>query len=138
MDNCSLLLSILKDPIPEIPVILDFSYLTLKPRGNNDHLSKAVDNSNQQEEYVHINSKLIFHKIEDQKKRKFNSINETQGTENQVLQQKKIKISSTNEKVSHSCSNNRIEQSTFDFVNHCNQTHNGIQHATEFDNFFYH
>lgn len=146
--NCSLLLDILKSPLPTSPVILDFSYL-----------KKETKQAVATEFYLYPNSQNIVNSNQIQYltlpvKRKLDSIDETD--EIQYHSEKKRFVSSTtlDEQTSSVVTNSSVVTSvnpsptyttmtsipsnSYEYITFCiNNNHSFFQPATEFDNFYY-
>lgn len=148
--NCSMLLDILKSPLPTSPVILDFSYM-----------KKETKRPVPAEFYLHPNSQNIAYTSQMQSltlpvKRKLDSIDETD--EMQYHSEKKRIVSSTtfddqsSSVVTNTTSSvltsvnpsptyttmTSIPSNSYEYITFCiNNNHSFFQPATEFDNFYF-
>ncbi|RNA25622.1 hypothetical protein BpHYR1_011402 [Brachionus plicatilis] len=148
LGNCSLLLDILKSPLPTSPVILDFSYMkkeTRRPVPSEFYLYP----SNQDTGYSNQPQSLSL-----PVKRKLNSIEENDEIQNRSEKRRIISSSATVEQsssaVSYSTSSasvtsnptyatmNNIPSNSYEYITFCfNNNQSFFQPATEFDNFYF-
>lgn len=111
LENCDLLLSILKEPLPTTPVIIDFSYL---------------------------NKPTISETRPEQTKRKLDAISEYEVYDSMNYNHcKKAKIQEYSTTYNQDLATNATSYCTLDFISYCINSYSGIQPATEFDNFYY-
>ncbi|CAF0776758.1 unnamed protein product [Brachionus calyciflorus] len=155
LNNCSLLLEILKSPLPTTPIILDFSYM-----------NKSKSNPQRNEFYLYpsnVTNHVIHYETERQMslpvKRKLDSIRESDETQIQNYQMEKRRLINVNNdqneenilsssSFSNSVNSNQMSSYTtmttltpvnnFDFMHFCFEIpYSIIQPATEFDNFYF-
>ncbi|CAF0730283.1 unnamed protein product [Brachionus calyciflorus] len=157
LNNCSLLLEILKSPLPTSPIILDFSYMN-KSKSKPQHNEFYLYPSNVTNHGIHYETER---QMSLPVKRKLDSIRESDETQIQNYQMEKRRLinvnnnqneenllSSSSSSISVNSNSNQMPSYTtmttltpannFDFMHFCFENpYSIIQPASEFDNFYY-